>query len=189
MAQIREDTYSGAVDVDREAGVIRGVKILGEQSKNGRRYSRAALEQAAGLYENIAVNPDHREDHGVFDAIGWIESPTIKPDGVYGDLHVEKAGPLANRIFERAERNPRAFGLSQDAEGVTKQQDGVEVVEEITDVRSVDLVARPASTKGLFESKDPPNKREKPMKLKIREVLAKYPKHKAGVRPVSASGG
>ncbi len=45
-----------AMRVDREHGVIRGVKLLGLVSRNGRRYLPAALQQAAGLYEGAKVN-------------------------------------------------------------------------------------------------------------------------------------
>src|SRR5690606_32058205 len=56
--RLLETTYSGVLRVDRAAGVIRGVKILGTTSRNGRTYTDAALEQAAKLYEGLGVNID-----------------------------------------------------------------------------------------------------------------------------------
>ena len=41
------------------AGVIRGVKILGLESRNGRSYLPEALAQAAALYEDAKVNVNH----------------------------------------------------------------------------------------------------------------------------------
>ncbi|HEY2838457.1 MAG TPA: hypothetical protein VGJ26_04885, partial [Pirellulales bacterium] len=45
--------------VDRAAGVIRGVKILGLESQNGRSYLPEALAAAAPLYEGAKVNVNH----------------------------------------------------------------------------------------------------------------------------------
>lgn len=45
------DSGSQRLRVDRDAGVIRGVKLLGLNSRNGRRYREGALVEAIGLYE------------------------------------------------------------------------------------------------------------------------------------------
>jgi hypothetical protein len=45
------DSRSQRLRVDRVAGVIRGVKLLGLASRNGRRYRENALVDAAPLYE------------------------------------------------------------------------------------------------------------------------------------------
>ena len=44
----RDERLAGRVD--RSAGLIRGVKILGRHSKNGRTYSENAMRQAVELY-------------------------------------------------------------------------------------------------------------------------------------------
>lgn len=51
-----EAVAAGNVD---PAGIIKGVKILGLVSKNGRRYRPDALKAALPLYENCQVNIDH----------------------------------------------------------------------------------------------------------------------------------
>jgi hypothetical protein len=153
-----EITYSDAPRVDRDAGVIRGVRILGRVSRNGREYSPAALGQAARLYEGLGVNLNHPDrpqspdTRAVEDGFGWLESIDIRADGVYGDLHYFRAHPQAEVIVEAAIRNPRRFGLSHHAEGSVVQHQGRSVVESIATVRSVDLVQNPATNKGLFES-------------------------------------
>ena len=53
------DSRGVRIRVDRQAGVIRGVKILGLQSRNGRTYLPEALAQAAPLYEDAKVNVNH----------------------------------------------------------------------------------------------------------------------------------
>jgi hypothetical protein len=55
-------------------------------------------------------------------------------------------------VVEAAERMPEALGLSHNAEGKVSSKNGEVLVEEITRVRSVDLVSDPASTESLFEA-------------------------------------
>ena len=57
------DSGSQRLRVDREAGVIRGVKLLGLASRNGRRYREEALSAAASLYEGAKVNINHPKGH------------------------------------------------------------------------------------------------------------------------------
>ncbi|MHB1038012.1 MAG: hypothetical protein ACYC0Y_25585 [Pirellulales bacterium] len=146
--------------VDTEAGVIRGVKVIGLKSRNGRRYSAAALAKAVGMYEGIGVNVDHTKPgsgvRGLRDRIGRLANVTQTGDGgLRGDLHYLKSHPLAGLVVEAATRMPESMGLSHDAEGRTRVENGETVVEEITRVRSVDLVSDPATTKSLFEAMRP----------------------------------
>ena len=146
--------------VDKEAGVIRGVKILGQTSRNGREYSPQAMRQAAALYEGIGVNTNHPSratpnvSRTIEEGVGWLENVTVKPDGVYGDLHVIKSHQMANSLFEIAERKPDRFGLSHNAAGDVAKVGNKSLVESVKSVRSVDLVQNPATVKSLFESED-----------------------------------
>lgn len=144
--------------VDREAGVIRGVKILGHVSANGREYSKGAVSKARGLYEGMRVNVNHPskpgEPRGVSDRFGRLVNVREQSDGLYGDLEYLKAHPLAEMTAEAAERMPDQLGLSHNAEGRVVTRNGKALVEEITRVRSVDLVSDPATVKGLFEGLD-----------------------------------
>ncbi|MBS0265650.1 MAG: hypothetical protein JSS02_27205 [Planctomycetes bacterium] len=161
MSELLEFTLSSTHTVDREAGVIRGVKILGRWSRNRREYSDAALRDAARLYEGIGVNLNHADgpDSGgnrpVEAGFGWITGVALRPDGVFGDLHFFKSHPQAAVIIEAAERNPRRFGLSHNAQGRVALRQGKSVVESIQHVRSVDVVQNPATNAGLFESEEP----------------------------------
>lgn len=156
-----EVTFSEAPVVDRDAGVIRSVKILGRESRNNRVYSDAALNQAAYLYEGLAVNLDHPRpargagERSVVDGFGWLTAVGVRDAGVFGDLQFLRTHPQAPMIAEAAERNPRRFGLSHNAVGRIVQRDGQNVVESIDRVHSVDLVQNPATSQGLFESEHP----------------------------------
>ena len=59
-ARITDTVFlESSCSVDRRAGIIENVKILGRDSKNGRKYSDQAMHEAAGLYEGLRCNYDH----------------------------------------------------------------------------------------------------------------------------------
>ncbi len=148
------------LSVDREAGVIRGVKILGTESKNGRTYKTEAIIGAVHLYEGSKVNVNHprgdpRAPRDYGDRLGRLESVQAHADGLYGDLHFNPKHALAEQLLWDAEHAPENVGLSHNVTARMSRKDGKTVVEEITSVVSVDVVADPATTKGLFESTSP----------------------------------
>ncbi len=143
-----------AVTVDREKGLISGVKILGHHSKNGREYTAQALVRAVGLYEGKQVNVDHvrpGESRSYRDRVGRLQNIKTQEDGLYGDLFVNPQHVLAEQLFWDAEHAPENVGLSHDVSGKVTHRNGKATVEAINVVRSVDLVADPATTVGLFE--------------------------------------
>lgn len=155
----RQDRITAGT-VDREKRIIHGVKILGLESSNGRRYTEEALRAAVPLYEGAKVKADHPrkpgEQRSVRDTLGWYVGVEFRPgDGLYArEFHYLESHPMSATICEAAERNPGLFGFSHNVQGDTAAgPDGVEVVYEIVEVRSVDLVDDPATTNGLFESK------------------------------------
>ena len=185
--RIREATFGTApLKVDGEAHVIRGVKCLGRESKNGRVYTDQALADAARLYDGIGVNLDHRESEDpagcrrMVDGFGVLREPRIESDGVFADLHYLESHPLSAVIVERAQRFPGNFGLSHDATGaVSEDGKGGLVVEGLQAVESVDIVQRPATNAGLFESErsQPVAQQTKP-KHTVRSILEANAKDK-----------
>lgn len=150
--------------IDREKGIIKGVKIIGFNSQNGRKYLPEALKDAVPMYEGIKVNIDHPEkgptqQRSSHDRFGkFINVRFVEGEGVYGDLLYLKNHPLAESVCEAAEREELndVFGMSHNAQGegmVDKKN--IFVVSKITEVRHVDLVADPATTKSLTESQAP----------------------------------
>jgi hypothetical protein len=174
-----ESIFTSASRIDKEAGIIHDVKILGRKSKNGREYSDQALLQASRLYEGIDVNLSHPgkgggnvDEHGnapVEQGFGWLASIKLKDDGAYGDLHYLKSHPNAPMVIEAAERNPKRFGMSHNARGNVKRFGNRQVVESMISIRSVDIVQNPATTNSLFESEE-----IKEPGVPIREVLQKH---------------
>lgn len=152
------DNRGVALHVDRDKSVIHGVKVLGLNSKNGRTYASEAVAQAASLYEGKAVNVDHpprgkgNEARSYASRIGHLEGIQVKPDGLYGDLHFNPKHQLAEQLAYDAEHAPHRVGLSHNVEGKTSAKNGKLVVEAITSVASVDIVADPATTNSLYEA-------------------------------------
>lgn len=173
--QLLETTYSESPKVDREAGVIAGVKVLGRESSNGRTYSDRALADASKLYESVKVNIDHPDkshpnaERKFIEGFGELRNCRIDKDGVFADLHYVKAHPHAAVFAEAAERFPKQFGLSHNADGDETNRGGKRIVESISQVRSVDVVGRPATNRGLFESQ------ETTVKKTIREITQAVP--------------
>jgi hypothetical protein len=138
--------------------LIRGVKILGLESRNGRSYMPEALAAAAALYEGAKVNVNHPRSAAAAprdyqDRLGSIRGVSFRSgEGLFADLHYNPKHALAEQLAWDAEHAPEHVGFSHNVEARTTQREGRTVVEAILAVQSVDLVADPATTSGLFES-------------------------------------
>jgi hypothetical protein len=143
--------------VDRAKGVIHGVLVCGTSSANRRSYPWGkGLTCDPAKYEGRPVNADHGQTATIGRRLGWLENVTVASDGrPRADLHILQSHPSAAAVFEAAERNPSLFGLSHVAVCRTRMEAGTEIIESIESVESVDLVADPATTQSLFESKQP----------------------------------
>jgi hypothetical protein len=149
---------AAALRVDADAGVIRGVKLLGLQSDNGRRYPEAVIRAAAPKYEGVRVFVNHPPHGGMSDRpfqdwAGVVENVRARPDGLYGDLRLRKQGRHFHEIIEGAQQFNGAWGMSHVASIDSDFRGGVEHVSRIVEVYSVDVVCEPATTSGVFESR------------------------------------
>ena len=149
-----------AIHVDREQGIIRGVKVLGMNSRNGRHYLPEALQEAAGFYEGAKVNVNHPKGDPASprdyqDRLGEIRNVLFRENvGLFADLHFNPRHALAEQLMWDAEHSPGNVGFSHNVRAITERENGKIVVKKITWVNSVDLVADPATTTGLYESLD-----------------------------------
>ncbi|HYW80328.1 MAG TPA: hypothetical protein VE890_12160 [Thermoguttaceae bacterium] len=152
------DSRGASMQVDAETGVIRGVKILGLTSRNGRTYLPEALSGAASLYENAKVNVNHPKGNPAGprdyqDRIGSIRNVVVRPgEGLFADFHFNPKHAMAEQLAWDARHEPRHVGFSHNVQARIARRGQAVVVEAITKVQSVDLVADPATTAGLFES-------------------------------------
>ena len=155
-------TPSDAVRIDRDAGVIFDVKIIGCESKNGRYYPNETLRQAIPLYENSKVNLDHpdgdpRKPRSYHARFGMIRNVHLREnEGLYADFWFNPKHSIAEQLLWDAEHSPDNVCFSHNVEAVVSRSACGAHVDRIVAVRSVDLVADPATTQGLFESVEPP---------------------------------
>jgi hypothetical protein len=152
------DSRGVRMRLDRQNAVIRGVKILGVASRNGRSYLPEALAEAAALYEEAKVNVNHPKGNPLGardyqDRIGVLRNVTARAEeGLFADFHFNPKHALAEQLIWDAEHTPENVGFSHNVQARTARRGDRVVVEAITKVQSVDLVADPATTRGLFES-------------------------------------
>lgn len=147
--------------IDLKQGIVRNVKIIGLESTHGYSYSPQALKAAVPLYEGVRVNIDHptrtdveRRSRSYADRFGRLHNAKfVDGKGIFGDLKYNRQHALAKQFEYDVKHDSKNLGLSQYAHGKTRRQGSKEIVESITAVGSVDLVADPATTQGLFESK------------------------------------
>lgn len=163
-----QTTRTVTEDKAEGSNVIRGVKVIGTESLNGRVYPISVLERCYKLYEGALVNINHKlgdEGRSYSDRIGRVVNVRCEADGVYGDLVYNPHHKDAKSLEWWAENDQKAVGLSHMAQVKSKwTPEGVEEVTDIAKVESVDLVANPATTKGLMESVDKPSKASKTSK-------------------------
>lgn len=151
------DSRGVDVRVDRAGGVLRGVKLIGLESLNGRRYRPEALSAAIGLYEGAKVNVNHSKEGPLAprdyrDRLGVVRQVEFRAgEGLFGNLHFNPKHALAEQLAWDAQHNPRNVGFSHNVTARLSRDGAQTVVEAITQVHSVDLVADPAATQGLFE--------------------------------------
>lgn len=162
MSEVNLREYLGwgetPMQVDREAAIIRGVKVLGLQSRNGRRYTEEALRRAVPLYEGAKVNVNHPPGPGTVprdyrDRLGFLSDVEYRAgEGLFANLHFNPRHDVAERLIWDAQHAPQNVGLSHNVLARVRPEGELTVVYEIAQVLSVDLVADPASTQGLFEA-------------------------------------
>lgn len=164
-------TYSTPKKVDPATGMLEGVKLLGWESKNKRKYPRAVIERFIDRYKDRASYYAHGSGERHFDDLaGNIRNPRIEADGLYGDVQVLMKDSRSAKLFEVAASMPHRIGMSHVAVGDGhRDSDGVLVVDTIDEVISIDIVTDPATTNGLFESID--RKGNATVKLKFRKLI------------------
>jgi len=146
------------ISIDNAGDFIRNVALVGQISKNGRTYTREALSTAAGLYNNVRVYIDHpdrdserRGWRSVRDLAGKISNARFDGSKIRGDIEL-LGGDGGKLISQIASSMPEIAGMSHNVYGKYHREDGVEVVESIDKVVSIDVVTEPATNAGFFES-------------------------------------
>lgn len=148
--------------VDRENWVIRGVKVLGRKSRNGRIYEDDAIRDSARLCENlpVTVRGGHdREGRDYHCQNGQLRSGEARFLGTekaasYYDWYLNPKDELTEKICYDAEHFPQNVPLSHEVsvyEGDVDKE-GVLHVERLIEVDGVAAVYRGGTNRSLFES-------------------------------------
>ena len=183
--QLREKVVAGPDSrIDREAGIIHDVKVLGKESDNGRVYEESTFAQAVAMYEGVVCRIDHDMDVPVrplASTVGQLRNVVRKGDDIRADFHVVMSHPMSAQIFEMAEKFPGTFGFSHAADGFVEDDGhGIQRVVELIHVESVDLVTKPATTKSLFEGKEAEMPKPKQEKTTLRTLVEQAPNSTPG---------
>lgn len=191
LVQVTESDYlSGSLIVDRAAGTIDGVKMLGKESKNNHgirdddgnlvkktRYEPEAIRNALNAYEGKKGYADH-PPKGAPNAERTTDDPLVvwtnvrERDGeLFGKMNLIKSHPVAQRLMDAAE-NPilhTLFSCSHNAYGRGEVKNGEFVISEIPEhlIRSVDVVADGGSCHSLLEGREF-------MTMKFKEIVGKF---------------
>ncbi len=183
------DSRGVKLRVDRDKGIIEGVKILGLESKNGRTYLKETIARAVALYEAAKVNLNHPDGNPTQprdyrDRLGTMRQVRVGQGdgGLFADFHFNPKHAIAEQLCWDAEHAPENVGFSHNVQAkVSRGRGGTVVVEEITRVQSVDLVADPATTKGLFEAQVP-DKEDGDMPATLEALQAEQPELVKSIR-------
>lgn len=175
-----------ALEIDKESGVIKNVKVLGFESKNGHRtgakrtvYTREALARAVTLYEGVIVRKNHDPrgqrhpggDSEIERNVGILRNVRLTDDGIRADLHYKKSHPYSAELVEDVERRMGTIALSHNADGAGRVEKDTFVVTDIPEVRSVDLVSKGGTTANLWESDRSKSQEQPAMKKTLRTWL------------------
>jgi hypothetical protein len=166
---LTEDAFDDAKQVDAATGVLRNVAVLRTTSLNNggqRSYLTAALAGSVPLFEGCRVYADHpsrpipgstvEQPRSVRDLIGRLANVRLAEGVVRGDVQVLSSHRAW--VLPLAKEAPDLCGLSWRGLGkVSRDSRGAEMIEQITRVRSADLVTEPAAVRNLFESTDGAN--------------------------------
>jgi len=156
-----KNQFDGAfseITIDSEKMIIRNAALVGQVSRNGRRYTVEALKGGVSKYEGSKVYIDHPDDRdekrgwrSTRDIAGKIENVRFDGQKIRGDLNLlsTDGGKLT---YEIATKMPEIAGMSHNAFGRFHKENNEEVVESIDKVVSVDVVTEPATNNGFYEN-------------------------------------
>lgn len=189
-----ESAAGSSFKADRAAGIIYGVKVLGQFSPNshgvegaeqGTEYTRAAMESELPMLEGARAKKNHpprdnpNAERSVDDTFGVFRKARIEERNelaIVADLHLNMEKETARSVMYDAEKQIGEYSFSHNARW--KQADvkgGRLVITAIESVASVDLVDKGATTSTLWESRE--NKTVKyTIKSCLESRLSKWPK-------------
>ena len=170
--------FSDTARINTDSRTVYGVALLRRHSSNGRRYTDRALADLERLAEGRKsyVNHDIKSDgRDIRDLVGYFSGVKSDGDLVTANLHyLPQWGDLLEAIVTD---NPNLAGFSIHAYTSTfnKNGDGVQIVDDLSSLESVDLVTEPAATTGMFESGGKRKMKDTDFDQKIESACGLFP--------------
>lgn len=173
-----ENAFEG-VDA-KDSGLVRGVKLLGLFSRNRRNYDTPGVRSGAkDLLNGALVYIDHPDPdkadkpQSYRDKFGIVENVTYRPGhGHFGDIRYNPEHICAKQFAWDVANSPRSLGMSINARfRPGKMKGNIQDVESLEEVRSVDVVTKPATARGIFEHETP----EEDVKMDLSTLREKHP--------------
>lgn len=152
MELILQEQMAPGFRVDRETKTIHDVCLLGPESRNGWKYSATVIAEAAPRYDRRPVYFNHIKSgssRDVRDVAGRIASPRLKDGRLYGDIKC--IGRNGDMLMELAESGVDGIGMSHLTDETSTVIAKTKTVVKIGNIKSVDVVDSPATTKTLKE--------------------------------------
>ena len=153
------------VETTDDYHIVRGVRVLNEVSKNGGTYSRRARESAARMCSRLPLAIEHTNANGdrhYLDRVGQLREGRLTPEGaVDADMWINRGHQSSQQIVTDAKHFPENINLSVELPpdgwiGEDKRHmGGGYVVEDITRMDDVSIVARGGTTNTLYEGHRP----------------------------------
>jgi len=185
VIELKEKATPGALleaNFDKKNMIVHNVVFLGPNSSRGYTYKEEAIQEALPLFEGATMYIDHQSEESVekgdvrsvHELLGQAKNARVVGDKVRGDMHLVNTADIRNNIFPIMEHFKDQIGNSLAGFGEKVKENGKEVVVKITHVNSIDLVTRPGTTSGLFESRkknSDKNKNGGNTKVTIEEIL------------------
>lgn len=170
--QFRDSFPLDLTEATQDGLLVQDVVIHGRQSANGRVYSDRAMQSIAERADGARAFADHPEGvrgevRPVGSLIGRFRRPRVVGDRIRAHLQVVDAPPWRD-LLPALREDSMGVGFSIRASGHVKRiEDGPDVVEDVTELRAIELVSEPATTISLTESVRQRDRRER-----VRAVLA-----------------
>jgi len=153
-------------EVDRKAGVIRGVSVLTAGAARGHdlevdQVTLSQMHECAADMVSVPVKWNHKS--GADAVAGYLRNFRVDGPKLKADWYLLRSHPQFEQAMEMAERMPGNVGLSAAFLGddeTRKVGKDAKKFARCSELLSVDLVAQPAANPdGLFEAKLPEEKR------------------------------
>jgi hypothetical protein len=159
-------SFGRPVSIDREKGIVRGVRVLNAESRNDRVYPESVLRDCLKVYANLPVNVGHHYDPATMlprevppsDRFGRLgPNPVIESGGITSDyLQFNPEHPFAKPFLWACENQPDLYSFSPlHRVKWARQRDGKNrlVAESILEAASADIVSDGGTTSTIFESR------------------------------------